>query len=68
MILMAHKEDCDLIVNGITVLFQRLSSEAIEYTVAVPQSCTCGGIKVELIQGEPHSPGNFKAVIRFPDA
>ena len=29
--------------------------------------CTCGGVKVELIQGEPHSPGNFKAVVRMVD-
>ena len=65
MTLIAHKEDCELIVNGITVLCERTSANGVLYEVAIPQSCTCGGINVELILGEKHSPGWFKAMVRF---
>ena len=67
MILIAHKEDCKIISIGESTRrhFATVDGEPWYETIKTP--CTCGGVKVELIQGEPHSPGNFKAVIRMVD-
>ena len=65
MILIAHKYDCEILKVGPSY---KRTVDASFQMVDVPTPCTCGGVKVELIQGEPHSPGNFKAVVRFPDA
>ena len=63
VILIAHKEDCKLVIVGPS--YKRQIDSFIVQDIARP--CTCGGVKVELIQGEPHSPGNFKAVVRMVD-
>ena len=64
MILIAHKEDCAVILYGWTRIYEKVDADTGEpFQTAVPQSCTCGGVKVEL-EMEPTASGSFKPVVR----
>ena len=64
MILIAHLDNCAMVLEGPT--------ESVHLGASVFQSicrpCTCGGVRVELTLGEAHDRTTNKALIRFVDA
>ena len=73
MILIVHKDDCNIAEQGPshmarhfdmhTPLGGRPAPEQLTATL-----CTCGGVKVELMLGEQHGSDTFKAIVRFLNA